>query len=201
MASPLNDRINRENPMHYGDAIEFQPDGTTKGLDINGGILQNYRKVTERSVNDILEDDWWKKMQGMKHEVANYFNNVSQNEQDMMNSTKNLVMRKRLNREISFNDDFRRKYIVNEYGNYEKYQKNSISVEREEGEDFSSSFDKAYGNYLDFVKRLPTVEGEQMREKDREDIRELLTSQEKAHQEFNENFFEWKTQEKTAVTN
>jgi len=69
-------------------------------------------------------------MQGMKHEVSNYFNHVSKNEKDMMNSTKNLVMRQRLNREISFNDDFRKKYIVNEYGNYEKYTKNSIKIER-----------------------------------------------------------------------
>lgn len=142
--------------MHYGDAIEFQPDGTTKGLDINGGILQTYRKVTERSVTDIVEDDWWKKMQGMKHEVSQFFNNVSENEKDMMNSTKNLVMRQRLNREISFKDDFRKKYIVNDYGNYEKYDKNSVSIEREEGEDFTSTYDKAYGNYLDFIKRLPT---------------------------------------------
>ena len=130
LSSPLNDRFDRENPRYKGDAIEFQPDGTTKGLDVNGGILQNYRKVTERSVTDILEDDWWRKMQGMKHEVSNYFNHVSKNEKDMMNSTKNLVMRQRLNREISFNDDFRKKYIVNEYGNYEKYTKNSIKIER-----------------------------------------------------------------------
>lgn len=99
-------------------------------------------------------------MQGMKYEVSGYFNNVSKNEKDMMNSTKNLVMRQRLNREISFNDDFRKKYIVNEYGNYEKYTKNSIKIEREEGEDYASTFDKAYGNYLDFVKRLPTVESQ-----------------------------------------
>jgi hypothetical protein len=60
-------------------------------------------------------------MQNMKHDVSKYFNNVSENEKDMMNSTKNIVMRQRLNREISFTDDFRSKYLVNDYGNYEKY--------------------------------------------------------------------------------
>jgi hypothetical protein len=62
----------------------------------------------------------------MKIEAAQYFNNVSQNEKDMMNNTKNFVMRHRLNKEISFNDDFRKKYMTNEYGNYEKYEKNSV---------------------------------------------------------------------------
>lgn len=120
-SSPLNERFVRENSKYENDAVEFQPDGTTVGLDINGGILQNYRKVTERSVSEVHQDDFWRNMQNMKHEVSKFFNNVSENEKDMMNSTKNIVMRQRLNREISFSDDFRGKYLTNEYGNYEKY--------------------------------------------------------------------------------
>lgn len=123
-------------------------------------------------------------MQSMKYDAANFFNNVSANEKDMMNSTKNLVMRKRLNRDIAFNDDFRKKYIVNEYGNYDKYTKNSVTIKREEGEDSATTFDKAYGNYIDFVKRLPTKESEEMRENDRDDVKDLLTNQEYAHKQF-----------------
>lgn len=40
--------------MHENDSIKFNPDGTTVGLGINGGILQNYRKVTQRSNGEIL---------------------------------------------------------------------------------------------------------------------------------------------------
>ena len=93
-------------------------------------------------------------------------------------------MRKRLNRDIAFNDDFRKKYIVNEYGNYDKYTKNSVTIKREEGEDTATTFDKAYGNYIDFVKRLPTKESEEMRENDRDDVKDLLTNQEYAHKQF-----------------
>lgn len=39
----------------------------------------------------------------------------------MKNATKNLVMRHKLNRDIDLTDDFRDKYLIKEYGNYEKY--------------------------------------------------------------------------------
>lgn len=78
-----------------------------------------------------------------------------------MNNTKNYVMRHRLNREISFNDDFRKKYMTNEYGNYEKYEKNKVSTVYDKGED-ENNHDKFFENYMNLVKRLPTKEAEQM---------------------------------------
>jgi hypothetical protein len=50
-----------------------------------------------------------------------------------MNNTKNFTMRHRLNREIDFTDDFRKKYITKDYGNYEKYEKNSVHTEYDAG--------------------------------------------------------------------
>jgi hypothetical protein len=38
----LNDRFTRENPRHQGDEYSYEG----KSLNIEGGILQNYRKVT-----------------------------------------------------------------------------------------------------------------------------------------------------------
>ena len=32
-----------------------------------------------------------------------------------------------MNREIDFTDDFRKRFMTREYGNYEKYDKNSIT--------------------------------------------------------------------------
>ncbi len=49
-----------------------------------------------------------------------------------MIGTKNLTTRLRLNREVSFGEDFRKKYLFKEYGNYEKYEKNEIKTEYNE---------------------------------------------------------------------
>mmetsp|Transcript_16347 Transcript_16347/g.25275 ORF Transcript_16347/g.25275 Transcript_16347/m.25275 type:complete len:84 (-) Transcript_16347:799-1050(-) len=81
-------------------------------------------------------------------------------ERDMMNHTKNFVTRMRYNREIDMTEDFRKQYMTKEYGNYEKYEKNSITTEYSEGQDDSSThLDKYYENFMKLVKRLPTREG------------------------------------------
>lgn len=41
----------------------------------------------------------------------------------------------KLNREINFTDDFRKRFMTKEYGNYEKYEKNSIEENMSKGED------------------------------------------------------------------
>jgi len=51
----------------------------------------------------------------------------------MMNNTKNFTMRHRLNREIDYTDDFRKKYLTKEYGNYEKYDLNKVETKYDEG--------------------------------------------------------------------
>lgn len=73
----------------------------------------------------------------------------------MMNNTKNYTMRVRLNREIQHTEDFRKRFMTQEYGNYEKYERNRINVEYKEHEE-QFDRDKIYDKYLDLVKRLPT---------------------------------------------
>jgi len=51
----------------------------------------------------------------------------------MMNATKNFTMRNRLNKELDFSDDFRKKYITKDYGNYDKYTKNSVNTDYDKG--------------------------------------------------------------------
>lgn len=67
-------------------------------------------------------------MKNIKVQAAEFFNNVTKNEKDMMNNTKNYTTRFRLNREINFTEDFRNKFMTKEYGNYEKYTKNSVET-------------------------------------------------------------------------
>lgn len=49
------------------------------------------------------------------------------------------------------------------------------------------------------TKRLPTRDAEEMKQQDRENIDDMLTSQEISHQQFPDTYFKWKTEEKTAV--
>lgn len=51
-----------------------------------------------------------------------------------MNNTKNYKTRLRLNRQIEFTEDFRKRFMTRDYGNYEKYEKNSIEQVKERGE-------------------------------------------------------------------
>lgn len=102
------------------------------------------------------------------------FNNVTGHERDMMNFTKNYTMRNRLNRDIQFNEDFRKKYLTNEYGNYEKYDKNKVEVVYDEGPS-NVNQDKFYENFMYMLKRLPTKEAEKMNETKRETIEDLIT--------------------------
>ena len=44
VSSPLNERINRENPRHNTDTYGYED--KTSSLNIEGGILQNYRKLS-----------------------------------------------------------------------------------------------------------------------------------------------------------
>lgn len=75
----------------------------------------------------------------------------------MMNNTKNYTMRARLNREIQHTEDFRKRFMTKEYGNYEKFERNRIKVEYKEDEE-TFDRDKIYERYLDLIQRLPTKE-------------------------------------------
>lgn len=67
-------------------------------------------------------------MRDLHIEAGDHFNVVSQNEKDMMATTKNLITRTRMQREIEWgNEDFRKKILTQDYGNYEKYEKNAVN--------------------------------------------------------------------------
>jgi hypothetical protein len=72
-----------------------------------------------------------------------------------MTTTKNLIMRTRLEREVKFDDDFRKRFMTKEYGNYEKYENNNIEEEIETGKDDNGK-DKYLENYYKMMRTLPT---------------------------------------------
>ena len=80
----------------------------------------------------------------------------------MMATTKNLVDRLRLKREMSFSEDFRKRFLTREYGNYEKYDKNSVKEEVEDGAT-DPGFDTLWKNNETLQNRLKIQEMDKMK--------------------------------------
>lgn len=72
-----------------------------------------------------------------------------------MRNTKNYTMRHRLNKEVSYSEDFTNRFLTNEYGNYDKYERNRVTLEYKEDEKKLDD-DKIYQNYMNMIKKLPT---------------------------------------------
>lgn len=148
--------------MYENDGINYLGENLSN-VHVEGGILNNYKRVTGQTVKDMLEGDYWRAQRDIHRNAAEFFNHVSKNEQDMMNATKNYTMRTRLNKELDFTDDFRKKYMTKDYGNYEKYTKNSVTTEYDKGID-EANYDKMYENYMNLVRNMPTKEAKEMDE-------------------------------------
>jgi len=110
----------------------------------------------------------------MELNAIDHFKAISNNERDMMNNTKNMVMRSRLNREINFTPEFRERFLTKEYGNYQQYEKNEIKTEVNEENQLTQ--DNFYHKYLEMMKRLPTKTAYDQEEERREDIKDLMTN-------------------------
>lgn len=66
--------------------------------------------------------------------------------------------------------------MTKDYGNYEKYEKNSVNEEVEKGErDYGH--DTFWKNHSQMTRRLNTVEGEQLRNDDKQNFEDLLTNE------------------------
>jgi hypothetical protein len=98
-------------------------------------------------------------MRDLSDEASTYFDIVGKNDRDLMNQTKNYTTRLRLNREIGFTEDFRKRFMTKEYGNYEKYEKNTVKEETERGEN-DYGFDTIMKNDREMNMRLKTKEGQ-----------------------------------------
>lgn len=77
-----------------------------------------------------------------------------------MTSTKNYATRLRLSREIDFNEDFRKKYMTRDYGNYEKYEKNSIEEDVDRGTRDTGA-DLFYKNNTNMMRNIQTIHSDE----------------------------------------
>jgi hypothetical protein len=90
-----------------------------------------------------------------------------------MNTTKNYTMRLRLNRDIGFTEDFRKRFMTKDYGNYDKYDKNRVIEEVDRGEN-DTGIDNFSKNSLEMIKRLDIEEAEEQKELDDDQFEDLL---------------------------
>lgn len=83
--------------------------------------MSTYKKKMGLTAQDIMEESYWNKFRDLRDDTSQYFEKVSKNERDLMNTTKNYTMRQRMNRQVEFSEDFRKRFMTREYGNYDKY--------------------------------------------------------------------------------
>lgn len=92
--------------------------------------------------------------QAMRKMGMNYFDAVKGSQKDIMNTTRNFVLRTRLGKEVDFTDEFRKRFMTTEYGNYEKYDKNSITRETDVDLGDGGKDDRLFQNSLNFNRRM-----------------------------------------------
>ena len=87
--------------------------------------------------------------------------------------------------------------MTKEYGNYEKYENNSIEEELEGGTDDIGN-DKYIEHYYRMMRNLPIDQGEEIMEGEKENFEDLLTNQEYTdasiahrHHEFQQKQYRW----------
>lgn len=144
---------------------------------VPGGILASYKKRLNLTPEEVMEQSYFEKMRDFTDTAAEYFDVVGKSDRDLMNNTKNYTTRLRLKREVSFESDFRKKYMTREYGNYEKYEtdKNNVKETTERGED-DAGYDRFIKNHREMDMRLKTVEGEEARKDEAQEVENLLTN-------------------------
>jgi hypothetical protein len=77
--------------------------------------------------------------------------------------------------------------MTREYGNYEKYEKTKISEEVDKGINDPGN-DEFYKNTQDMLRRLPTEDGDDIRQKDKESFEDTLTNENYQNQLIAEKF-------------
>jgi hypothetical protein len=90
-----------------------------------------------------------------------------------MKNTKNYVTRLRLNKQIDFTEDFKTRFMTREYGNYDKYEKNSVSEDVEKGA-YDDGTDNFHKNYLDMMSNVDMADNEKIEERERNSFEKLL---------------------------
>lgn len=120
-----------------------------------------------------MEREFFGKLEDIHRQASEHFDVIGKNEKDLMATTKNLVQRTRMQRDLDWgSEDFRKRILTQDYGNYEKYEDkadtqvngggmlnsgaNKIVFEQDEQEKMNDvgGRDTFQRNYVQMMRRL-----------------------------------------------
>ena len=145
---PQEDYVDPNNPF------------VTENPFVPGGILASYKKRLGLTAEEVMQQNYWDKVRDLADNTAQYFDVVGKSDRDIMNQTKNYTTRLRLQREVDFTEDYRKRFMTREYGNYQKYEegKNKVEEVTEKGQD-DFGYDLLMKRQREMDLRLNTEEG------------------------------------------
>lgn len=104
----------------------------------------------------------------MRSNVANMFDKIGDDEREVMKFSKAYKMRLRLRRDVDYSEDFRKKYLTREYGNYSKYELNKVEHEINPGQD-ETPLEKFVENYHNMMRQMSTHDAENLKKEEDEE--------------------------------
>ena len=90
--------------------------------ELTKSILYQYKNNEELDKHQIVNKDFKKKRVQALNKTEEFFTNLKDNE--TVKLSENIIERLRLKKEIKFDDEYKKRSILSEYGNYDKYFKN-----------------------------------------------------------------------------
>jgi len=105
----------------------------------------------------VQDQAYFDSVKDLSKDAEQYFSLLSQDDKDMMSNTREMVKRMRFQKEVQFNEGFKKRFMTRDYGNYEKYEKNYVSekVDKGIGDSGQDLFEK---HYHEMMLRLNTEE-------------------------------------------
>ena len=143
------------NQFHGNDEEKFD-EATTRMT--KTGILSNYKKQLNVSAQDIVEQDFWRKMTNTTKDMAKQLR-----ETNPSTYTQAFTTRHRLSKDPLADMPKR----GGEYGNYERFSKNSVTEDMERGElDWGN--DKIDVNFQNMIRQMSTQESREQEQDEKE---------------------------------
>ena len=128
------------------------------------GILSDYKKQLNLTPEDIVQKDFWERLRETRNDTERRLNDTKPEV-----FTKNHTMRLRLQRDLAAEMP----KDGQEYGDYQKYEKNSVVQKNDQGFDDPGN-DTFFTNYQNMLRRINLPEGDDVREKDHETIAQTI---------------------------
>jgi len=146
-----------------------------QGMDIEKektGVLKKYKKQLQMNEEDIRIRTFRQEFEKYEKKSKDFF--VTNTPDDLGKFTKNYELRKRMRKPIEYTEEFREKNMRNEYGNYEKYQKNFAEIKNEEIDEFDYGNTNFVYNFQKFLKSSNLEEGDLTKEIEKFNLQNAL---------------------------